>query len=183
MRNNDGIQKYSPLWGEWTIEEPVGIGSYGKVYKISKQLGNEKVISAVKHIKIPTTAQYEDAMLSLGNNQETMNIYFKDIVNKNLYLLESNHDIEMLSHGPYPEWLKSRVISDEGHLSNQSAGFYLSKLIGNNTKEVVLMHLSEVNNTESIALATINDVLREYNIDFKNITCAKQNENGEVIEV
>ena len=109
--------------------------------------------------------------------------YFKDIANKNLYLLESNHDIEMLSHGPYPEWLKSRVISDEGHLSNQSAGFYLSKLIGNNTKEVVLMHLSEVNNTESIALATVNDVLREYNIDFKNITCAKQNENGEVIEV
>ena len=89
----------------------------------------------------------------------------------------------MLSHGPYPDWLKSRVISDEGHLSNQSAGFYLSKLIGNNTKEVVLMHLSEVNNTESIALATVNDVLREYNIDFKNITCAKQNESGEVIEV
>lgn len=99
MRNNDGIQKYSPLWGEWTIEEPVGIGSYGKVYKISKQLGNEKVISAVKHIKIPTTAQYEDAMLSLGNNQETMNIYFKNIVNKFeneiklLYKLRGNTNI------------------------------------------------------------------------------------------
>lgn len=109
--------------------------------------------------------------------------YFNDIVNKNIYLLESNHDIEMLTHGPYPEWLKSRVISDEGHLSNQSAGFYLSKLIGKDTKEVILMHLSEVNNTESIALATVNDVLKEYNVEFQNIKCAKQDESGELIEV
>ena len=109
--------------------------------------------------------------------------YFKDIVNKNLYLLESNHDIEMLTHGPYPEWLKKRVISDEGHLSNQSAGFYLSKLIGNNTKEVILMHLSEVNNTPSIALSTVNDVLKEYNIDFRKISCAEQDIEGELIEL
>lgn len=99
MRNNDGIQKYSPLWGEWIIEEPVGIGSYGKVYKISKQLGNEKVISAVKHIKIPSTAQYEDAILSFGNNKESMRTYFKDIVNKLenevklLYKLRGNTNI------------------------------------------------------------------------------------------
>ncbi|MDY2882503.1 MAG: serine/threonine protein kinase, partial [Romboutsia timonensis] len=99
MKNNDGMGKDSTLWGEWIIEQQVGIGSYGKVYKISKQLGSEKAISAVKHIKIPTTAQYEDAMLSLGNNQETMNLYFKDIVNKFenevklLYKLRGNTNI------------------------------------------------------------------------------------------
>lgn len=109
--------------------------------------------------------------------------YFNDISNKNLYLLESNHDIEMLTHGPYPEWLKKRVISDEGHLSNQSAGFYLSKLIGDNTKEVILMHLSEINNTPSIALGTVNDVLREYEVDFKKISCATQDTEGELIEL
>ena len=72
--------------------------------------------------------------------------YFNLLKNRDVYLLESNHDIEMLTHGPYPDWLKTRVLSDEGHLSNQAAGFYLSKLIGEKTKKVFLMHLSEVNN-------------------------------------
>ena len=65
--------------------------------------------------------------------------YFNMLKNKDIYFLESNHDIEMLTHGPYPSWLKKRVLSDEGHLSNQAAGFYLSKLIGDNTKKVLLM--------------------------------------------
>lgn len=107
--------------------------------------------------------------------------YFKDISNKNIYLFESNHDIEMLTHGPYPEWLKKRVLSDEGHLSNQSSGFYLSKLIGDNTKRVILMHLSEVNNTKEIALDTVKSVLKEYDIEFKDITCAEQDNRGELI--
>ena len=109
--------------------------------------------------------------------------YFKNLVNKNVYLFESNHDIEMLTHGPYPEWLKKRVMGDEGHLSNQSSGFYLSKLIGDNTKKVILMHLSEVNNSKSIALSTVKDVLKEYEIPFNNIECASQDNISEVVEV
>jgi len=109
--------------------------------------------------------------------------YFNLLKNRDVYLLESNHDIEMLTHGPYPEWLKKRVLSDEGHLSNQAAGFYLSKLIGEKTKKVFLMHLSEVNNNSEIALKTVNDTLSEYNINFKNIECAEQDEISEVINV
>ena len=86
--------------------------------------------------------------------------YFNLLKNRDVYLLESNHDIEMLTHGPYPDWLKTRVLSDEGHLSNQAAGFYLSKLIGEKTKKVFLMHLSEVNNNSEIALKTVNDTLK-----------------------
>lgn len=107
--------------------------------------------------------------------------YFKQLLNKNLYLFESNHDIEMLLNGPYPEWTKKRILSDEGHLSNQSAGFYLSKLIGHDTKKVILMHLSDTNNEESIALSTVGDVLKEYNVEFNNIECAKQDEVGEFV--
>ena len=66
------------------------------------------------------------------------NKYFKKLYNKNMYIMESNHDVEMLMHGKYPPWLKQRVLSDKGHLSNQASSFYLSKLIGNNTKTVVL---------------------------------------------
>ena len=102
--------------------------------------------------------------------------YFELLKNKNYYLLESNHDIEMLMNGPYPKWLKTRVLGTSGHLSNKDAGFYLTKLIGEQTKKIVLMHLSKENNTEEKALATINDTFKEYQIYFQNVICAKQNE-------
>lgn len=108
---------------------------------------------------------------------------FKYLKNLDIYLMESNHDVEMLQHGPYPPWLKKRVLSDVGHLSNNSAGFYLSKLLGNNTKKVILIHLSETNNLEELALDTVHNTLKEYNIHFDNIICAHQNEITEVIEV
>ncbi len=107
------------------------------------------------------------------------NKYFKKIYNKNLYIMESNHDIEMLMHGKYPPWLKQRVLSDKGHLSNKASSFYLSKLIGNNTRYVILAHLSQENNTEEIALQTLKDTLKEYNVEFNNIFIAKQNEKSE----
>lgn len=86
-------------------------------------------------------------------------------------------------NGPYPEWLKRRVYSDEGHLSNKMASFYLTKLIGDKTKKIVLIHLSETNNLESIAMETINNTFLDYGIDFHDIICAKQDEKTEVIEI
>jgi len=107
------------------------------------------------------------------------NKYFKKLYNRNMYVLESNHDVEMLMHGKYPPWLKQRVLSDKGHLSNKASSFYLSKLIGKNTKQVVLAHLSHENNTEKIALETLKSTLFEYGIDFKNISIAKQDSKTE----
>lgn len=109
--------------------------------------------------------------------------YFKILENRTIYLFESNHDIEMLQTGPYPVWLKKRVLSDEGHLSNISAGVYLSKLIGSNTKQIVLIHLSETNNNPEIALKTVKETFEEYDINFKNISCASQDRISEVIDV
>lgn len=105
---------------------------------------------------------------------------FKKLYNMNMYLFESNHDIEMLQHGPYPDWLKRRVLSDEGHLSNNISAFYLTKLIGPNTEKVTLIHLSETNNLPDIALKTLKSTLKEYNIKFSNIEVALQNERSEV---
>lgn len=109
--------------------------------------------------------------------------YFKLLQNRDVYLIESNHDIEMLEHGPYPDYLKKRVLSDEGHLSNNASGFYLSKLIGDKTKKVYLMHLSEINNTKEKALSTVKDTLKTYNVEFNDIKCADQYEISDVIEV
>ena len=109
--------------------------------------------------------------------------YFKLLKNREVYFLESNHDIEMLQKGPYPDWLKRRVLSDEGHLSNKAAGFYLAKLIGENTKNIYLMHLSEVNNDSDVALKTVKDTLSEYGVNYPQIICAEQDRISEVIEV
>ncbi len=107
--------------------------------------------------------------------------YFNLLKNRDMYLLESNHDVEMLEHGPYPDWLKRRVLSDEGHLSNQACGFYLAKLIGKKTKKVFLMHLSEVNNTPEIALKTVKKSLKDAEVKFTKIECAKQDVISEVV--
>ena len=109
--------------------------------------------------------------------------YFKKLSNLDVYLFESNHDIEMLLHGPYPKWLKDRVIGPYGHLSNKDSSVYLAKLIGPNTKKILLMHLSEKNNTPEKALETIKETFKEYEIKFKNISCATQRDKSEVIEI
>ena len=109
--------------------------------------------------------------------------YFKKLYDKNIYIMESNHDPELLINGKYPKWLKSRILSDKGHLSNNAAGFYLSKLIGPNTKKVILAHLSHENNTPEIALETVKKTLDEYDIYFDNISVAAQRESTEEIIV
>ena len=107
--------------------------------------------------------------------------YFEILKNRDVYLFESNHDIEMLLNGPYPKWLKTRVVGSYGHLSNKDSSFYLTKLIGENTKKIVLMHLSHVNNSEEKALEMIHETFKEYEIEFNDIVCAKQSEITEVI--
>lgn len=108
--------------------------------------------------------------------------YFATLKNKDYYLFESNHDIEMLMNGPYPKWLKQRVLGTLGHLSNKDSSFYLTKLVGDKTKKVVLLHLSQKNNTEEKALETFFQTFKEYDLDFQNVTCAKQNEVTKVCD-
>ena len=108
--------------------------------------------------------------------------YFSLLKDKNYYLIESNHDIEMLMEGPYPKWLKQRVLGTLGHLSNKDSSFYLTKLIGENTKKIVLMHLSKHNNTEEKALETFFQTFKEYELNFSDVVCAKQNEITKVCD-
>ena len=74
--------------------------------------------------------------------------YLAKMVGKNAYLIESNHDEGMLMDGPYPRYLKERVISDRGHLSNKTTAKYLKKIVNSNTNHIILAHLSEKNNTD-----------------------------------
>ena len=104
----------------------------------------------------------------------------KKITDKEIYLLESNHDEEMLMNGPYPPFLKQRVISDKGHLSNNTTASYLEEITTDKTKYVILAHISEKNNTHELAYQTTYKKLKDKNIE---IMIALQDEVGKKVEV
>ena len=70
-------------------------------------------------------------------------------------LLESNHDVRMLETGPYPYYLKRRILGDHGHLSNDSAGQLLNCIRHDQLKYILLGHLSKENNYEELAYETV----------------------------
>ena len=82
----------------------------------------------------------------------------------NLVLLEANHDENLLANNPkYPLILKKRILSNKGHLSNIATAQVISQLVGG-TNQVLLGHLSEENNTPSLAYTTIKNFLAQRGI-------------------
>lgn len=109
--------------------------------------------------------------------------YSKLLKNKNLYIMESNHDVKMLMEGSYPYHIKQRILGDRGHLSNKDSAYYLSNYVGNDTKTIVLIHLSHDNNNPDIALNTLKETLNTSNKVVNNILISEQTERTELIEV
>lgn len=109
--------------------------------------------------------------------------YYDITKNRNAYIIESNHDEEMLMNGPYPYHLKQRVIGDKGHLSNRYTGKYLTRVIGDNTKLVMLAHISENNNTYDLALKQVKEELINADVKFDKLLVMHQNEESDLVEV
>jgi phosphoribosyl 1,2-cyclic phosphodiesterase len=70
-------------------------------------------------------------------------------------LLEANHDVNMLQVGPYPYYLKQRILGDRGHLSNENSGRLLCRVLHDNLKTVFLGHLSKENNLPELAYESV----------------------------
>lgn len=83
----------------------------------------------------------------------------REVLGSEMVLLESNHDVEMLKFGNYTYKLKQRVLSDIGHLSNDTAAAFAARLAESGTKKIVLAHLSHENNTPDIAYKTAENKL------------------------
>lgn len=147
------------------------------------------------HIEvIHTSHDTEDSLGYIINNEDKSLVYITDtgyinrkyfdlLSNRNLYIMESNHDVEMLNNGKYPFELRQRILSDKGHLSNYDSAKYLAKFIGDKTKYILLAHLSEENNTEELAYKTLTDRLNKENEQVDNIIIATQNKETKLIKL
>ena len=82
----------------------------------------------------------------------------------NYLVLEANHEEAMLMNGPYPAYLKGRIRSSRGHLSNRQCAEALANHATPNLRQVWLCHLSEENNHPELARKTVDQVLRSCGI-------------------
>lgn len=89
--------------------------------------------------------------------------------NADLYIFEANHNERLLLGTNRPFSVIQRIISDTGHLSNEACGHYLAELIGPNTKEIILAHLSTDANSSDIAIETVDKIIRKYRVDQSNL--------------
>jgi len=96
------------------------------------------------------------------------NNIINNIKDSNLIFMESNHDINMLKNGHYPIYLKRRILSSKGHLSNYAASLLILEHAPSKLKHLILSHISENNNTEKIALRTMK-VLLGNRKDLRNL--------------
>lgn len=91
------------------------------------------------------------------------------LLNLDCYILESNHDPEMLMSSSRPYYLKQRILSDHGHLSNQDSMATLVKIMGDKTKLVMHAHISNECNLSEIVELTRKAVFNEYGISTDGV--------------
>jgi phosphoribosyl 1,2-cyclic phosphodiesterase len=99
-----------------------------------------------------------------------------------MLVLESNHDLEMLKVGPYPWFVKQRVMSRVGHLSNQAVSDFLTSEFDHETRILVLAHLSGNNNHPEIARMFADQALQQAGAAATRLLVAEQDRPSEVFE-
>ncbi len=102
-------------------------------------------------------------------------------------LLEANHDVRMLETGPYPYYLKMRILGDYGHLSNENSGRLLSRVLHDGIRHIFLGHLSKENNYEDLALETVKLEINESDTPYRAgdfpISVAHRDRMSEIIHL
>lgn len=99
----------------------------------------------------------------------------KNLSGCHIVVLESNHDRNMLLEGPYPRYIKQRIDSEIGHLSNDHAACSLPRIVSGDTRHLVLAHLSTTNNIPRLACAVMAEALESENRSDIEVHAARQN--------
>ncbi len=180
-------------------------GTYDHLNKKSLADVDSKLFNIIKEeefidfedFKVLPFLTYHDAYEPFGykffENENTF-VYITDtgyfpikkfdlIRNADAYLIESNHEVEMLLESGRPWLLKRRILDDTGHLSNEDSANLMLNIIGERTKYIILAHLSEECNLEEHALNAYNKAFYDEGIDINSyrILIAKQNQSIEQI--
>ena len=150
-----------------------GVKLPGLINKLTKnemiELGNYKIYT------FPLSHDVECCGYKIYDKDESL-VYLTDtgyvnykvmphLKNATYYIFESNHDIEMLMNSKRPSFLKTRILSDVGHLSNEDASEILLNSIGEETKEIYLAHVSRDCNSKELAYNSLIKTFKRNNYD------------------
>ncbi len=111
------------------------------------------------HIKIED--QIFVLITDIGRITPTIEQYAR---NANHLVIETNYDEEMLQQGRYPYFLKQRITSGNGHLSNRLSAEFIARIYHANMRNIWLCHLSQDNNHPEVAYRTVEDALKQRGI-------------------
>jgi phosphoribosyl 1,2-cyclic phosphodiesterase len=118
---------------------------------------------------------YNDRKFSLATDLGCVSSRVKNaLTGADMLVFEANHDVDMLKKGSYPAFLKRRILSSRGHLSNEDAGQTLAEIIKDKSHtQVVLAHLSQENNCPQLAKTTVQDILQAAGIALEKEVSVK----------
>lgn len=89
------------------------------------------------------------------------NVVKLNCMNSDILAFETNYDLDLLLDGNYPWTLKNRVKGNYGHISNEEAAKMFSEIQSNRLKKIIMLHLSDENNTENLAYETVKKYVRD----------------------
>jgi phosphoribosyl 1,2-cyclic phosphodiesterase len=108
----------------------------------------------------------------------------RGLAGADLLFLESNHDEEMLTNGPYPWFLKKRILSARGHLANRECAALAAELVHPGLRALVLGHLSEVNNEPRLAFDSARETLTRFGAEEDvTLLVARQDRPGRILRI
>lgn len=126
----------------------------------------------IENIRIKAFRTPHDAAFSVGYRFEGSAVFslatdtgcitdalLNGLMGADIALIEANHDEQMLRNGPYPYYLKQRILAPSGHLSNIDCGKLALMLANRGTRHIILGHLSRENNSPELALSQVKAAL------------------------
>lgn len=149
---------------ECLVGQLVGCEKLIKTYKGEFEIGDLKIIPfPLSHDSVACFG-YKfidgDASVSIATDLgHCPDAVFKIIKSSAVVFLEANYDPEMLFACNYPPFLKKRIMSNSGHLSNRDCALVAEKLAYSGTRQIVLSHISENSNTQFLAYTSVKNYL------------------------
>ena len=146
----DGMKRFIEV-GETVVIGDFTVRPFAVPHDASENVGYEIEVEGVTFVIITDAGSVTDEM------KET-------IARADYLVIEANHDEEMVENGPYPAFLKKRILSASGHMSNKVCGQLIAENMTEKLKHVWLCHLSEENNHPELARKTVEAIMRSYGI-------------------